>query len=233
MISPSPEQNHLLAALPQAVKTRIFGYLRPVQLTIGDRLLRSGDLVANVYFPTDMIVVLLGTTTSGESTEVAIVGNEGVAGITAFLGGNSNIGDAVVQSTGSAFIMRAKHVLDEFNRHGELHRRILRYFQALLTQVTQTAVCNRRHSIEQQLCRWLLSCLDRLPSNEIAMTQERIASMLGVRREGVTEAAGKLQRLGLIEYSRGHICVKNRQELERITCECYRLVKAETDRLLS
>lgn len=233
MVSPSPEQNRILAALPQDVQQRLFSHLRYAPLAIGDCLLGPGDHVAKVYFPTDSIVALLGMTTNGDSTEVAVVGNEGIVGVAACLGGGSTLGHAVAQSNGSAFSICARHLLEEFNRHGALHRFILRYCQALLTQVAQTAVCNRHHSIDQQLCRWLLLSLDRLPCNELAMTQELIASMLGVRREGVTEAAGKLQRLGLIEYSRGHIRVKNRHKLERITCECYRLVKTETDRLLS
>jgi CRP-like cAMP-binding protein len=233
MVFPSPEQNQLLAALPQDVQQRLFNHLRHVPLAIGDCLSGPGDPAAKVYFPIDSIVALLGATTNGDSTEVAVVGNEGIVGVAAFLGGSSTLGRAVAQSSGSAFSMRASDFLDEFNRHGELHRLALRYCHALLTQIAQTAVCNRHHSIDQQLCRWLLLCLDRLPCNELAMTQELIAGMLGVRREGVTEAAGKLQRLGLIEYSRGHIRVKSRRELEKLTCDCYRLVKIETDRLLS
>lgn len=233
MAPPSPGQNQLLAALPRDVQLRVFNQLQHNSFSIGERLLGPGERVAKVYFPTDSIVALLSTTTDGDSVEVAVVGNEGIVGVAAFLGGGSTLGQTVVQSTGSAFSMQTKQFLSEFNRHEALHRLALRYCQALLTQVAQTAVCNRHHSIEERLCRWLLLSLDRLSSNELAITQELIASMLGVRREGVTEAAGKLQKLGIIEYSRGHIHVKNRQALERITCECYRLVKTETERLLS
>jgi len=233
MAPPSPGQNQLLAALPPDVQLRVFNQLQHNSFSISERLLEPGERVPKVYFPTDSIVALVSTTTSGDSAEVAIVGNEGIVGVAAFLGGGSTLGHAVVQSTGSAFSMRTKQFLSEFNRHEALHRLVLLYCQALLTQIAQTAVCSRHHSIEERLCRWLLLSLDRLPSNELAITQELIASMLGVRREGVTEAAGKLQRLGIIEYSRGRIHVKNRQELERITCGCYRLVKTETERLLS
>lgn len=233
MVSPSPGQNQFLAALPPDVQPRVFSQLQYTPFAIGECLLGPGERVAKVYFPTDSIVALVSTTTDGHSAEVAVVGNEGIVGVAAFLGGGSTLGHAVVQSTGSAFSMRAEQFMSEFNRHEELYEFALRYCQALLTQIAQTAVCNCHHSIEERLCRWLLLSLDRLSSNELAMTQELIASMLGVRREGVTEAAGKLQKLGIIEYSRGHIHVKDRQALERITCECYRLVNTETERLLS
>ncbi|MCW2291209.1 CRP-like cAMP-binding protein [Pseudomonas sp. BIGb0408] len=187
----------------------------------------------HVYFPTDSIISLLNVMESGASAEISVVGNEGLVGISLFMGGESTPSRAVVQSGGYAYRLQGQRLKDEFNRHGEMLVLMLRYTQALITQMSQTAVCNRHHSIDQQLCRWLLLSLDRLPGNQLTMTQELIANMLGVRREGVTEAAGKLQRQGVIEYSRGHITVLNRKRLEQMSCECYAVVKKETDRLLS
>jgi CRP-like cAMP-binding protein len=187
----------------------------------------------HVYFPTDCIVSLLYVMESGASAEISVVGNEGVVGISLFMGGESTSSRAIVQSAGSAYRLAGQRIKDEFNLHGEMMLLLLRYTQSLITQMSQTAVCNRHHSIDQQLCRWLLLSLDRLSDNTLTMTQELIANMLGVRREGVTEAAGKLQRLGVIDYSRGHITVLDRPKLETLSCECYEVVKRETDRLLS
>lgn len=186
-----------------------------------------------MYFPTDAIVSLLNVMENGASAEIAVVGNEGLVGISLFMGGESTPSRAVVQSGGYAYRLQGQRLTEEFDRHGDMLVLMLRYTQALITQMSQTAVCNRHHSIDQQLCRWLLLSLDRLPGNQLNMTQELIANMLGVRREGVTEAAGKLQRKGAIEYSRGHITVLNRKHLEQLSCECYAVVKKETDRLLS
>jgi CRP-like cAMP-binding protein len=196
-------------------------------------LYESGDKLRHVYFPTDSIISLLYVMENGASAEIAVVGNEGIVGVSLFMGGESTPSRAVVQSAGTAYRLNGQRLKDEFDRHGELLVLLLRYTQALLTQMAQTAVCNRHHSIDQQLCRWLLLSLDRLPSNELTMTQELIANMLGVRREGVTDAAGKLQKLGVIEYSRGHIKVLDRHKLEELSCECYAVVKQESDRLLS
>jgi CRP-like cAMP-binding protein len=186
----------------------------------------------HVYFPTDSIVALLYVMESGASAEIAVVGNEGLIGVAVFMGGESTPSRAVVQSAGHAFRLPGQRLVDEFERHGEMLLLMLRYTQALITQMAQTAVCNRHHSVDQQLCRWLLLSLDRLSGNQLNMTQELIANMLGVRREGITEAAGKLQRLGLIEYSRGRITVLDRRGLEKLSCECYAVVKRESDRLL-
>ncbi|WP_134597143.1 Crp/Fnr family transcriptional regulator, partial [Pseudomonas aeruginosa] len=186
----------------------------------------------HVYFPTDAIVSLLYVMEDGASAEISVVGNEGLIGVAVFMGGESTPSRAIVQSAGHAYRLPGQKLKDEFNRHGEMLQLMLRYTQALITQMAQTAVCNRHHSIDQQLCRWLLLSLDRLPSNQLSMTQELIANMLGVRREGVTEAAGKLQKLGVIKYSRGHITVLDRPQLEALCCECYAVVKRETDRLL-
>lgn len=227
-----PQQNHLLAALPADVKQRLFAHLELVPLPLGDVLYESGDALHHVYFPTDAIVSLLYVMESGASAEISVVGNEGLIGVSVFMGGESTPSRAVVQSAGYAYRLAGQRLKDEFNRHGELLQLMLRYTQALITQMAQTAVCNRHHSIDQQLCRWLLLALDRLPGNQLNMTQELIANMLGVRREGVTDAAGKLQRVGVIEYSRGHITVLDRPRLERLSCECYAVVKKETDRLL-
>ncbi len=229
---PDPSQNLLLGALPPEVRARIVPKLELVALPLGKVLYESGDALRHVYFPTDSIISLLYVMESGASAEISVVGNEGIIGVAVFMGGESTPSRAIVQSGGSAYRLAGQRLKDEFNRHGELLLLLLRYTQALLTQMAQTAVCNRHHSIDQQLCRWLLLSLDRLPSNQLTMTQELIANMLGVRREGVTDAAGKLQRLGVIEYSRGHITVIDRPKLEVLCCECYGVVKAECDRLL-
>jgi CRP-like cAMP-binding protein len=229
---PTPQHNHLLAALPADVQQRLFPHLERVSLPLGKVLYESGDALRHVYFPTDSIVSLLYVMESGASAEISVVGNEGLIGVALFMGGESTPSRAIVQSAGEAYRLRGQLLKDEFNRHGVLLQLMLRYTQALLTQMAQTAVCNRHHSIDQQLCRWLLLSLDRLPSNQLTMTQELIANMLGVRREGVTDAAGKLQKLGVIEYSRGHITVLDRPALEALSCECYAVVKKETDRLL-
>ena len=227
-----PEDNHLLAALPVEVQQRIFPHLVLVPLPLGKVLYESGDELNNVYFPTDAIVSLLYVMENGASAEISVVGNEGLIGIALFMGGESTSSRAIVQSAGHAYRLKSQLLKDEFNRHGDLLLLMLRYTQSLITQMAQTAVCNRHHSVDQQLCRWLLLSLDRLPSNHLTMTQELIANMLGVRREGVTEAAGKLQKLNVIEYSRGHITVLDRPKLEELSCECYAVVKKETDRLL-
>ncbi len=229
---PTPHQNHLLAALPAEVQIRLFPHLKLVPLVLGKVLYESGDSLRHVYFPTDSIVSLLYVMESGASAEISVVGNEGLIGVAVFMGGESTPSRAVVQSAGYAYMLEGQRLKDEFNRHGELLQLMLCYTQSLITQMAQTAVCNRHHSIDQQLCRWLLLSLDRLSSNELIMTQELIANMLGVRREGVTEAAGRLQKLGVIEYIRGHITVLDRLKLEGLSCECYAVVKKETDRLL-
>jgi CRP-like cAMP-binding protein len=229
---PVPQQNHLLAAMPEDIQIRLFPILEPVTLPLGKVLYESGDTLRHVYFPTDSIVSLLYVMESGASAEISVVGNEGLVGISLFMGGESTPSRAIVQSAGSAYRLRGQQLKDEFNRHGEFQNLLLRYTQALITQMSQTAVCNRHHTIDQQLCRWLLLSLDRLPDNRLTMTQELIANMLGVRREGVTEAAGKLQRAGVIHYSRGQITVLDRPKLEQLSCECYAVVKRETDRLL-
>lgn len=227
-----PTQNLLLAALPADVQGRLFADLELVSLRLGKVLYESGDTMRHVYFPTDSIVSLLYVMESGASAEISVVGNEGLIGVSLFMGGESTPSRAIVQSAGSAYRLLGQRLKDEFNRHGEMLLLMLRYTQSLITQMAQTAVCNRHHSIDQQLCRWLLLSLDRLPGNKLTMTQELIANMLGVRREGVTEAAGKLQKLGVIEYSRGAITVLDRPRLEGLSCECYAVVKKETDRLL-
>ena len=228
----SPLQNHLLAALPADVRHRLFAYLEPAPLPLGKVLYESGDSMRHVYFPTDSIISLLYVMENGSSGEISVVGNEGLVGIALFMGGESTLSRAVVQSAGYAYRLPGQRLKDEFNRHGDLLVLMLRYTQALITQMAQTAVCNRHHSVDQQLCRWLLLSLDRLSGDHLVMTQELIANMLGVRREGVTEAAGKLQKLGVIEYRRGKIQVLDRAKLERLSCECYAVVKKETDRLL-
>src|SRR5450830_875831 len=228
----SPRQNHLLMTLPDANYMRLLPHLELVTLKLGDVLYESGGLLRHVYFPTTSIVSLLYVMEDGASAEIAVVGNEGILGISLFMGGETTPSRAVVQSAGHGYRMKAELLKIEFSRADTMMRLLLRYTQALITQMAQTAVCNRHHSIEQQLCRWLLLSLDRLSRNELAMTQELIANMLGVRREGVTEAAGKLQREGLINYSRGHIQVLNRTRLKARCCECYQVVKTEFDRLL-
>ena len=227
-----PEQNRLLAALPKEVQERIFPNLELVPMALGMVLYESGDTMGHVYFPTDSIVSLLYVMENGASAEISVVSKEGLVGISLFMGGESTPSRAVVQSAGYAFRLAGEIMKEEFSRHGETLTLMLRYTQALITQMAQTAVCNRHHTIDQQLCRWLLLSLDRLPSNRLTMTQELIANMLGVRREGVTDAAGKLQKLNVIEYTRGEITVLDRAKLESLSCECYAVVKKETDRLL-
>jgi CRP-like cAMP-binding protein len=229
----SPLQNHILDALPEAERERLFPHLKPVSLPLGAVLYESGDALRHIYFPTDSIVSLLYVLANGSSAEIAVVGNEGAIGVALFMGGETTTNRAIVQSGGSAYKLTGARLKQEFERHGEMLHILLRYTQALITQMSQTAVCNRHHTVDQQLCRWLLLSLDRLSSDTLTMTQELIANMLGVRREGVTEAAGKLQRLGAIEYRRGKITVLNRPQLERLSCECYAVVKKESDRLLS
>lgn len=224
--------NRLLAALPRDVETRWMPHLEPIDMRLGDVLYESGAKVDYVYFPTAAIVSLLYVTESGDSTEIAMVGNEGLVGVSRLLGGESTPSRAVVQNTGRGLRLGARTLLDEFNRSAPTLHLFLRYTQALITQMAQTAVCNRLHSVDQQLCRWLLLSLDRLSGNELTMTQELIANLLGVRREGVTAAALKLQKAGLIQYSRGHIVVADRAGLEGRSCECYAVVKKEYDRLL-
>jgi CRP-like cAMP-binding protein len=229
----TPKQSHLLNALPGAVYDRLLPDLELVPLQLGLSVYESGKEQEYVYFPSASIVSLLYVMEDGSSAEIAVVGNEGVVGIALFMGGETTPSRAVVQSAGYAYRLKASLLKKEFERGGPLQYLLLRYTQALITQMAQTAVCNRHHSVEQQLCRWLLLSLDRLPSNELTMTQELIANMLGVRREGVTEAAGNLQAAGLIQYSRGKITVLDRPKLEELVCECYAVVKRETDRLLS
>ncbi len=229
---PHPRQNHILDALPQAERGRLFPHLKLVALPLGKALYESGDILRHIYFPTDAIVSLLYVLKDGASAEIAVVGNDGAIGVALFMGGQTTTNRAIVQSAGSAYQMTGARLKGEFQRHGELLHVLLRYTQALITQMAQTAVCNRHHSVDQQLCRWLLLSLDRLPSDTLTMTQELIANMLGVRREGVTEAAGKLQKLGVIRYRRGSITVLDRERLEQLCCECYSVVKTETDRLL-
>ena len=231
-ITPTPQQNYLLGALPTAVQERIFPFLEPAPMPLGKVLYESGAPERHVYFPTDSIISLLYVMENGASAEISVVGNEGLVGIALFMGGESTTSRAIVQSAGFAYRLLGKRFKDEVNRHGDLLFLMLRYSQALITQMAQTAVCNRHHTIEQQLCRWLLMSLDRLPANQLIMTQELIANMLGVRREGVTDAAGRLQKDGVIEYRRGHITVLDRPKLEQLCCECYAVVKLETDRLL-
>ncbi len=228
----SPHQNHLLTALPAADYDRIASHLELMPMKLGDVLYESGDKLRHVYFPTTCIVSLLYVMEDGASAEIAVVGNEGILGISLFMGGDTTPSRAIVQSAGYAYRLKADLLKSEFGRFGPTMHLLLRYTQALITQMAQTAVCNRHHSVDQQLCRWLLLSLDRLATNELAMTQELIANMLGVRREGVTEAAGKLQDAGLIRYSRGRISVLDRPGLEALSCECYQVVKTEFDRLL-
>ena len=228
----SPRQNHLLDALPRSDYERLAPHFELIPMRLGDVLYEPGIRMRHVYFPTTSIVSLLYVMEDGASAEIAIVGNEGILGISLFMGGETTPSRAVVQGGGFGFRLKAQLLKDEFGRSGPMLRLLLRYTQALITQMSQTAVCNRHHSVDQQLCRWLLLSLDRLASNELAMTQELIANMLGVRREGVTEAAGKLQDAGLIRYRRGRITVLDRLGLETRSCECYQVVKTEFDRLL-
>ena len=224
--------NQLLAALPESEWLRWSSQLEAVNMPLGQVLYEPGATLSHVYFPTNAIVSLLYVMEDGASAEIAVVGNEGVVGISLFMGGESTPSRAVVQSAGEGFRLRSQLLKEEFNRSGPVLHLLLRYTQALITQMSQTAVCNRHHTLDQQLCRWLLLSLDRLQDNELVMTQELIANMLGVRREGVTEGALKLQQAGLIRYSRGHITVIDRPGLEARTCECYAVVKKEYDRLL-
>ncbi len=225
-------QNHLLAAIPAAEWQRLSGHLEPVDLTLGQVLYESGATMHEMYFPATAIISLLYVMENGSSAEIAVVGNEGLVGVSLFMGGESTPSRAVVQSAGRGFKIDAQTMKDAFNKAGPVMHLLLRYTQALITQMAQTAVCNRHHSLDQQLCRWLLLSLDRLQGSDLVMTQELIANMLGVRREGVTEAAMQLQAAGIIRYSRGKISVLDRPGLERRTCECYAVVKKEYDRLL-
>jgi CRP-like cAMP-binding protein len=225
-------ENRLLAALPDAESLRWLPQLEPVEMPLGQVLYESGGTLSHVYFPTTAIVSLLYVMENGASAEIAVVGNEGIVGISLFMGGDSTSSRAVVQSAGLGLRLKAQIMKDDFNRAGPVLHLLLRYTQALITQMAQTAVCNRHHSLDQQLCRWLLLSLDRLQGNELLMTQELIANMLGVRREGVTEGALKLQQAGLIRYARGHISVLDRDGLEKRSCECYAVVRKEYDRLL-
>lgn len=227
-----PTNNRLLAALPAAEYGRLHPRLEPISMPLGAVVYESGSRLDYVYFPTTSIVSLLYVMEDGASAEIAMVGNEGLVGIALFMGGETTPSRAVVQSAGSAYRLPGRAMKEEFVRGGAMQHLLLRYTQALLTQMAQTAVCNRHHSVDQQLCRWLLLSLDRLPTDKLIMTQEQIANMLGVRREGVTEAAGKLQSAGLIKYSRGRITVLDRPGLEALVCECYGVVKREFDRLL-
>ncbi len=229
----SPNQNHLLAALPTAEFERVVPHLELAAMPLGEVLYESSGQLTHVYFPTTAIVSMHYVMENGASSEIAGVGNEGVLGVSLFMGGNTTPSRAIVQTAGHGYRLKARVLMEEFNRGGLMQHLLLRYTQALMTQVSQTAVCNRHHALEQQLCRWLLLTLDRLPSNELTMTQELIAGMLGVRREGITEAAGHLQQAGCIRYRRGHITVLDRSSLESRVCECYAVVKKEHDRLLS
>jgi CRP-like cAMP-binding protein len=232
VLARDPKSNHLLAALPESEWQRWLPQLEPVDLPLGQVLYESGAALDHVYFPADAIVSLLYVMENGASAEIAVVGNEGLVGISLFMGGDTTPSRAVVQSAGHGFRLPAAAVKQEFDRAGPVMHLLLRYTQALITQMAQTAVCNRHHSLDQQLCRWLLLSLDRLQGHELLMTQELIANMLGVRREGVTAAATKLQQAGLIHYTRGHISVLDRAALEARACECYAVVKTEYDRLL-
>jgi CRP-like cAMP-binding protein len=230
--SNTPKSNRLLAALPEENYQALLPLLEPVPLPLGMALYESGGAQSYVYFPTSSIVSLLYVLEDGSSAEIAVTGCEGLVGIALFMGGETTPSRAVVQSAGHGYRIKAAALKKEFEAAGALQLLLLRFTQALITQMTQTAVCNRHHAVDQQLCRWLLLSLDRLPANELVMTQDLIANMLGVRREGVTEAAGKLQNEGIIRYSRGHITVVDRPKLEARVCECYAVVKKEYDRLL-
>src|SRR5688572_27288617 len=228
----NPRDNHILDALPAIERERLFPLLELVELPLGNVLYESGDKLRHIYFPTNAIVSLLYVMQDGASAEIAVVGNDGAIGVSLFMGGETTTSRAIVQSAGFAYRLSGARLKIEFARHGETLHILLRYTQSLITQMAQTAVCNRHHSVDQQLCRWLLLSLDRLPTNRLLMTQELIANMLGVRREGVTEAAGKLQKRGVIAYRRGLIEVLDRQKLEGCSCECYVALKRETDRLM-
>lgn len=228
----NPEENYLLRALPKESRDRLASHIQLVELALGDVLYESGSKMTHVVFPANSIVSLLYVMENGSSAEISVVGSEGVVGVSVFMGSESTVSRAVVQSAGWGYKIDAKTIIAEFGRHGDMMTILLRYTLSLITQMAQTAVCNRHHSIEQQLCRWLLLSLDRLPGDTIVMTQELIANMLGVRREGVTEAAGKLQFLNIITYRRGTITVLDRSRLETQSCECYKVVKKESDRLM-
>ena len=230
--SHDPQRNYLLAALTTPERERLYPHLQLVQMPLGKVLYESGDVLRHVYFPIDSSVSLLYVLADGASAEISVVGNEGLIGIALFMGGETTPSRAIVQSAGHAYRLIGQRLKEEFHRSGPMQLLLLRYTQALLTQMAQTAVCNRHHSVDQQLCRWLLLSLDRLSSNQLVMTQELIANMLGVRREGVTEAAGKLHKLGVIRYARGQITVLDRPKLEALCCECYAVVRKESDRLL-
>jgi CRP-like cAMP-binding protein len=223
--------NHLLTALPVAEFKRLHPHLELVHMPLGEALCESGDKLRHVYFPTTSVVSLHHVMENGATAGIAEVGNEGMLGISLFMGGNNTPCEAFVMMAGYGYRLRAPLLMEEFDRRGPLQRLLLRYTQALMTQTSQTAVCNRHHPVDQQLCRWLLLTLDRQHSNELALTQELLANMLGVRREGITEAAGKLQQAGIIRYRRGHITVLERSGLEDRACECYEVVKRESDRL--
>jgi len=225
-------QNLLLAALSAAQLKRLSRHLELIEMPLGDVLYESGRHLSYVYFPTTSLISLLYVLESGASSQIAVVGNDGVVGVALFMGGETTPSRAVVQSAGEGYRLAAKAIKSEFTRGGPIQGLMLRYTQSLITQMAQTAVCNRHHSVDQQLCRWLLHSMDRLGVPDITMTQELIASMLGVRREGVTEAAGKLQKQGVIRYRRGQIHVLDRRKLERLSCECYEVVRSETARLL-
>jgi CRP-like cAMP-binding protein len=231
MPSPNITENQILGALSKAELVRMRPHLELVSMPLGEVVYESGRLLDHVFFPTTSIVSLLYVMEDGASAEIAVVGKEGLVGISLFMGGETTPSRAVVQSAGKAYQLSAQYLRAEFNRGGSMQHQLLRYTQSLITQMAQTAVCNRHHSVDQQLCRWLLLSLDRLPSNELIMTQELIANMLGVRREGVTAAAGKLQDAGVIEYRRGHITVLDRPKLEKMSCECYEVVRKESYRL--
>ena len=230
--SPNPRENRLLAALPEAQWKRWSPHFEPVALPLGHVLYEAGSVMKDVIFPTTAIVSLLSVMEDGASAEIAVVGGEGLVGVSLFMGGGSTPSRAVVQSAGEGFRLKADLMKEEFDKGGPVLHLLLRYTQALITQMAQTAVCNRHHSLDQQLCRWLLMSLDRLHGNELVMTQELIANMLGVRREGVTEGAMKLQKAGLISYSRGRISVLDRAGIEKRACECYEVVRIEYERLL-
>lgn len=230
--APSPKHNRLLAALPPDIQNRLFPHLELTTLPFGAVLHEPANSLRHVYFPTDCTVALLYVTQGGASAEFAVVGNEGIVGVAAFMGDESGTREAVVQCPGHAYRLPAQRLTDEFGRHNGLLRLMLRYTQALITQIAQTAVCNRHHSVDQHLCRWLLLSLDRLPTDRLAITQEQISDMLGVRREAISAAARRLQCMGVISYARGHIIVLDRPQLEQLCCECYAVVKNESDRLL-
>ena len=228
---PSLELNRILHALPAPERERLYPHLQLVPMSLGTVVYESGARLRHIYFPTNSIISLLYVLKDGESAEIAVVGNEGAVGVSLFMGGETTPSRAVVQSAGNAYRLSGSRLKQEFGRHGQMLTLLLRYTQSLITQMAQTAVCNRHHALDQQLCRWLLLSLDRLDGNELKMTQELIANMLGVRREGVTEAAGRLQKQGVIRYARGKITVLDRPRLEKLSCECYDVVKKETDRL--